>query len=64
METTNFQIYSNSKFSNTASTTTGISCVENETISTNTATYNMAGQQVDNNYKGIIIRKGKKIIRK
>ena len=53
-----------SKFSNTASTTTGISCVENKTTSANTATYNMAGQQVDNNYKGIIIRKGKKIIRK
>ena len=53
-----------SKFSNTASTTTGISCVENETTSANAATYNMAGQQVDNNYKGIIIRKGKKIIRK
>jgi len=38
--------------------------VGNKTTSTNAATYNMAGQQVDNNYKGIIIRKGKKIIRK
>ena len=28
------------------------------------ATYNMAGQQVNNSYKGIIIRKGRKIIRK
>ncbi len=26
--------------------------------------YNLAGQKVDTNYKGIVIRNGKKIIRK
>lgn len=53
-----------SKFSNTASITTGISSVENKTADLNAATYNTAGQRVNNSYKGIIIRKGRKIIRK
>ena len=53
-----------SEFSNTASITTGISSVENKTADLNAATYNTAGQRVNNSYKGIIIRKGRKIIRK
>ena len=53
-----------SKFSNTASITTGINSVEGNTLNNNAATYNLAGQKVNDNYKGIIIRKGKKIIKK
>ena len=28
------------------------------------ATYNLAGQRVDNNFKGVVIRDGKKIVQK
>ena len=53
-----------SKFSNTASVSTGINSMESKAEGQHDATYNMAGQQVNNSYKGIIIRKGRKIIRK
>ena|GEM_PF-5305682 len=43
--------------------TTGINAV-NGTISNGAAIYNLAGQKVSNDYKGIVIVNGKKIIRK
>lgn len=46
--------------------TTGISTVSptNGTLNQNASLYNLAGQRVDNNYKGIVIQNGKKIIKK
>ena len=39
--------------------TTGIKNVENN-MKSNAATYNMAGQRVGKNYKGVVIKNGKK----
>ncbi len=46
--------------------TTGISTVSpaNGTLNQNASLYNLAGQRVDNNYKGIVIQNGKKMIKK
>lgn len=41
---------------------TGISNIEPSTEPTNARIYNMAGQQVDNSYKGIVIKNGRKYI--
>ena len=43
-------------------TTTGISSTVQAKKTTNVADYNLAGQRVDKNYKGIVISDGKKII--
>ena len=48
---------------NLVSTETGIMAVTRDDDTTGDA-YNLAGQKVDTNYKGIVIRNGKKIIRK
>ena len=48
---------------NLVSTETGIMEVTRDDDTTGDA-YNLAGQKVDTNYKGIVIRNGKKIIRK
>lgn len=45
-------------------TATDISAVEVETNSNDGKTYNLAGQVVGSNYKGIVIRNGKKFINK
>ena len=45
--------------------TTGIHNVERENVNTaNAPSYNLAGQRVSKNYKGIIIQNGKKFIKK
>ena len=44
--------------------TTGISSTVETQKANNGATYNLAGQRVDKNYKGIVISDGKKVIRK
>lgn len=44
--------------------TSGIANVTNEDVVKTGKTYNVAGQQVDNNYRGIVIRDGKKFINK
>lgn len=41
--------------------TTGISTIKSEKANNNVI-YNVAGQQVDNNYKGLVIKNGKKMI--
>lgn len=41
--------------------TTGISSIEAENANSNKM-YNLAGQRVDKNYKGIVIKDGKKFI--
>ena len=48
---------------NLVSTETGIMAVTRDDDTTGDS-YNLAGQKVDTNYKGIVIRNGKKIIRK
>lgn len=48
---------------NLVSTETGIMAVTRDDDTTGDS-YNLAGQKVDANYKGIVIRNGKKIIRK
>lgn len=45
-------------------TTTGISSTVQAKKANNVADYNLAGQRVDKNYKGIVISDGKKVIRK
>lgn len=45
-------------------TPTGISYVENNTQDNGGSICNLAGQRVDNNYKGIVVKNGKKYIRK
>ena len=43
---------------------TGIRSIENSELKIeNSDCYNLAGQRVDSNYKGIVIRKGKKVVR-
>lgn len=41
---------------------TGISNIESSTEPTNARVYNLAGQQVDSSYKGIVIKNGRKYI--
>lgn len=43
-------------------TVTGISSVDNAKPVTSEAVFNLAGQRVGNNYKGVVIKKGKKYI--
>ena len=43
-------------------TTTGISKVENLKVAQDDKCFNLAGQQVGKNYKGIVIKNGKKVI--
>ncbi len=45
-------------------TTTNIDCIENVEIDTNAPMYNVSGQKVNANYKGIIIQNGKKFFNK
>lgn len=45
-------------------TTTGISSTVETQKANDGATYNLVGQRVDKNYKGIVISDGKKVIRK
>lgn len=42
----------------------GIATVKNEASQNNGAIYNVAGQQVDKNYKGLVIKNGKKMLQK
>lgn len=44
--------------------TTGITGISTDTENNGTTTYNIAGQRVSSNAKGLLIRNGKKIIRK
>lgn len=48
----------------TGSESTGIQTVKAETIDVNAPIYNLAGQQVDKNFKGVVIQNGKKMIQK
>ena len=43
-------------------TTTGISKVENLKVAQDGKCFNLAGQQVGKNYKGLVIKNGKKVI--
>lgn len=43
---------------------TGISNVKNVVLNNNAPAYNLAGQKVNNNYKGVVIVNGKKMLRK
>ncbi len=45
-------------------TTEGINTVATETINANAPMYNLAGQRVGKNYKGVVIQNGKKFINK
>jgi hypothetical protein len=44
--------------------TSGINTVKSETIDVNAPVYNLAGQQVDKSYKGVVIQNGVKRIQK
>ena len=55
-----YAIYTEAKISKA---TTGIETIEAENAAKNTVTYNIAGQRVNGEYKGIVIENGKKIIR-
>lgn len=44
----------------TLDSSTGINNVETTTANANAPVYNLAGQRVDSNYKGVVIKKGKK----
>ena len=43
-------------------TTTGISKVENLEVAKDGKSFNLAGQQVGKNYKGVVIKNGKKMV--
>lgn len=45
-------------------TVTGINKIQNDEVSVNAKRYNLAGQRVDKNYKGVVIVNGKKLIQK
>ena len=45
-------------------TTTGISKVENLKVAKDGKSFNLAGQQVGKNYKGVVIKNGKKMVSK
>lgn len=47
-----------------SNTTTGISSITVDGLDGNAPKYNVAGQRVDNDYKGVVIQKGKKFIKK
>lgn len=42
----------------------GIKEVNNDTVNENTPIYNLAGQRVGKDYKGVVIQNGKKFIKK
>ena len=42
----------------------GISAIENEGLNTKTSIYNLAGQRVDQTYKGLVIKNGKNTFQK
>ena len=42
----------------------GISAIENEGLNTKTSIYNLAGQRVDQTYKGLVIKNGKTTFQK
>ena len=44
--------------------TTGIDAIESEKASANAPVFNLSGQRVDNSYKGIVIKNGKKFMKK
>lgn len=44
--------------------TTGITFVKNDVLDSNAPMYNLAGQPIGKNYKGIVIKNGKKIVLK
>lgn len=46
------------------SSTNGISTISSVASAKSTATYNLAGQQVSDSYKGIVIQNGKKFLKK
>lgn len=43
--------------------TTGINEIKNDAVKANNKKFNLAGQQVDNSFKGIVISNGKKVIK-
>ena len=43
---------------------TGITNVTAKNAKVSTATYNIAGQRVNKDYKGLVVKDGKKIVRK
>ncbi|WP_262278959.1 alpha-amylase family glycosyl hydrolase [Hallella absiana] len=49
---------------NVIDATTGISKITTTTNTADAPLYNLAGQRVDNNYKGVVIQNGKKVMRK
>ncbi len=49
---------------NVIDATTGISKITTTTNAANAPLYNLAGQRVDSNYKGVVIQNGKKVVRK
>lgn len=51
-------------FTYTVGTSTGISTISSVASAKSTATYNLAGQQVSDSYKGIVIQNGKKFLKK
>ena len=49
---------------NVIDATTGISKISTTTNTADAPMYNLAGQRVDSNYKGVVIQNGKKVVRK
>ena len=49
---------------NVIDATTGISKITTTTNTADAPLYNLAGQRVDSNYKGVVIQNGKKVVRK
>lgn len=57
------EIAQNNKIIEIKKKATGISAIENKKAEDNAAIYNLAGQRVDENYKGIVIQNGKKFVK-
>ena len=51
------------KFNVKQKTTNSIQIITNDDSQADAPMYNIAGQRIDGNYKGVVIRNGKKIIR-
>lgn len=56
--------YWNVVYGNVIDATTGISKITTTTNTADAPMYNLAGQRVDSNYKGVVIQNGKKVVRK
>lgn len=63
-DTTTPEVQTNSKLISVNGQTAGVNVIKNNDADKNAPLYNLAGQRVSKNYKGVVIQNGKKFINK